>query len=227
MWPHGLSSLEEFHSYLNQQHPSIQFMREESDRRIPFLDIMEERKEGSVTTTVYRKPTHTDRYLHFLSHHHGKQLLRAICSLRDRAHKICDTSERGKELSHHSKVFQMNGYPKPLVRRTLSRTPLSSSEKEGVGDNVDDDVNAETERPKILCLPYIKGVSERIEQSCRQLAVFKSGHKLRKSLMRVKTAVKDEEKKGVVYEVLCGECELGETGSGNSPTPPISIANFR
>ena len=82
----------------------------------------------------------------------------------------------------------------------------------------DDDDNTEIEQPKILCLPYIKGVSERIERGCRQLgvrAVFKSGHKLRQSLMRVKTAIKDEEKKGVVYEVPCGECEqvyIGETG---------------
>ena len=33
--------------------------------------------------------------------------------------------------------------------------------------------------------------------------------------MRVKTAIKDEEKKGVVYEVPCGECEqvyIGEIG---------------
>ena len=33
--------------------------------------------------------------------------------------------------------------------------------------------------------------------------------------MRVRTAVKDQEKKGVVYEVSCGECEqvyTGETG---------------
>ena len=33
--------------------------------------------------------------------------------------------------------------------------------------------------------------------------------------MRVKTAIKDEEEKGVVYEVPCGECEqvyIGETG---------------
>ena len=46
-------------------------------------------------------------------------------------------------------------------------------------------------------------------------AVFKSGHKLRQSLMRVKTAVKEDTKNGVVYEVPCGECEhvyIGETG---------------
>ena len=110
------------------------------------------------------KPTHIDRYLHFSSHHHKKQLLSTICSLRDRAHKVCDTSERGKELSHLSKVFHTNGYPKPLVRHTLSRTPPSSSKEECRVDNVDedDDDNAEIEQPKILCLPYIKGVSETI-----------------------------------------------------------------
>ena len=169
MWPHGLSSLEEFHSHLNQQHPSIQFMREEEFDRS---------HNNSLPQTYPHRPVPAL----LVSPSREKAPESSLYSLRDRAHKVCDTSKRGKELSHLSKVFQTNGHPKPLVRRTLSRTPLSSSEKEGVGDSVDDDVNAETERPKILCLPYIKGVSERIERGCLQLgvrAVFKSGHKLR------------------------------------------------
>ena len=70
----------------------------------------------------------------------------------------------------------------------------------------------------LFCLPYICGVSEKIERECQQLgvlAVLKSGHKLRQSLMRVKTAVKDDTRKGVVYEVPYGKCEhvyIGETG---------------
>ena len=48
-------------------------------------------------------------------------------------------------------------------------------------------------------------------------AIFKSGNKLRQSLMRVKTPIDELEdsKKGVVYEVPCGECSqvyIGETG---------------
>lgn len=38
-------------------------------------------------------------------------------------------------------------------------------------------------------------------------AVFRLGDKLRQSLMRVKTTVDEDMKKGVVYEVPCGECE--------------------
>ena len=65
-------------------------------------------------------------------------------------------------------------------------------------------------------------MSERIEWGCQQLgvrAVFKLGHKLRQSLMTVKTVVKNEEKKGVVYEVPCGEREqvyIEETGRNDS-----------
>ena len=80
------------------------------------------------------------------------------------------------------------------------------------------DDTEETEGPKLLCLPYIQGVSEKIERGCRQLgvqAVFKSGNKLRQSLMRVKTPIDEDSRKGVVYEVPCGECSqvyIGETG---------------
>ena len=55
--------------------------------------------------------------------------------------------------------------------------------------------NDETEGPKLLCLPYVQGVSEKIERGCRKLgvqAVFKSGNKLRQSLMRVKTAIEED-----------------------------------
>ena len=147
-------------------------------------------------------------------HHNGRQLLSSVCSLRDRAHNICAQSRRQEELTHLSKVFHSNGYPKPLVKRVLSKTPPSRSKDEDENDRSTTD----TERPKVLCLPYVQGMSERIERGCQQLgvrAVFKLGHKLRQSLMRVKTTVEEEMRKGVVYEVPCGEHDqvcIGETG---------------
>ena len=159
VWTHGRNTLDDFHSHLNAQHPSIQFTREElSEGRIPFLDTCVEKRNGSVTTTVHRKPTHTDRYLHYTSHHHGRQLLRAIRSLRDRAHNICTQPKRREELRHLSTVFQSNGYPKRLVRRVLSKIPPN----EPVGDDTSD--TTDTKGPKVLCLPYVQGISEKIER---------------------------------------------------------------
>ena len=180
IWPHGQSSLDNFHTHLNEQHPSIQFTREEeTDHRIPFLDVMVERRGDPIITSVHCKPTHTDRYLHYSSHLHGRQLLSAICSLHNRGHNVCTTSRRRDELSHLSKEFHSDGHPKPLVRHAISKTPPGGSGKEEEDDSDENEKpksppgrseeegnETETEKPKILCLPYIREVSEKIERGC-------------------------------------------------------------
>ncbi len=57
--------------HLNSVRPYIKFtMESEEDSKLPFLDCLLKRESDSMlTSTVYRKPTHTDSYLHFKSHH--------------------------------------------------------------------------------------------------------------------------------------------------------------
>ena len=57
-------SVDSFLQHLNNQQPSIRFtMETESDSRLAFLDTAVSREpDGRLTTSVYRKPTHTDRY---------------------------------------------------------------------------------------------------------------------------------------------------------------------
>ena len=50
--------------HLNRQDPNIVFTMElEENGRLPYLDSMIHRSDRKLTTTVYRKPTPTDRYL--------------------------------------------------------------------------------------------------------------------------------------------------------------------
>jgi len=61
---------QEFHDHLNSVNPNIQFTKElEKDNRISFLDTTKTRVRGSIQVSVYRKPTHTDKYLDYNSHH--------------------------------------------------------------------------------------------------------------------------------------------------------------
>ena len=58
--------------HLNNIEPSIQFTVErETDRKISFLDVTVCRQDnGRLSTKIYRKPTHTEIYLSFHSHHY-------------------------------------------------------------------------------------------------------------------------------------------------------------
>ena len=64
--------IEEFHAHLNSIDPHVQFTYEvEKEGAISFLDTKTTRQtDGSIAVTVYHKPTNTDKYLDFDSHHH-------------------------------------------------------------------------------------------------------------------------------------------------------------
>ena len=67
----GKDYVDGFLQHLNNQQPTIRFTMEiEKDNTIPFLDTSVSRDSNDLlTTTVYRKPTHTDQYLAYDSHH--------------------------------------------------------------------------------------------------------------------------------------------------------------
>ena len=56
--------INDFHEHLNRQDADIQFTKEiEENGKIPFLDCLVTRDNNKLKTTIYRKPTHTDRLL--------------------------------------------------------------------------------------------------------------------------------------------------------------------
>ena len=64
-------NVDDFLQHLNNQQPSIRFtMETEKDNKLAFLDSADLREpDGRLAIIVYRKPTHTDQYLAFDSHH--------------------------------------------------------------------------------------------------------------------------------------------------------------
>ncbi|GJQ76059.1 hypothetical protein Trydic_g18110 [Trypoxylus dichotomus] len=111
VWPHGAYALSEFLQHLNSIHPRTQFtMQLEKDGQLPFLDVLVNRnRDGTMGHMVYRKPTHTDRYLHYNSNQHPKQKRGVIKTLVDRAARIYEPQHIEQELQHLNQALQANG----------------------------------------------------------------------------------------------------------------------
>ena len=73
--------------HLNKQYESIKFIKEiEENNVLPFFDTLVIRKQdGRLAHKVYRKKTHTEQYLHALSHHHLNQKMGVLNTLIIRA----------------------------------------------------------------------------------------------------------------------------------------------
>ena len=79
-----------FLNYLNSIDPNIKFTIEPPNEQgaIPFLDTFPRPSGNKIITSVYRKPTHTDRYLDFNSNHPKSAKRAVVRALTDRA-KMC------------------------------------------------------------------------------------------------------------------------------------------
>ncbi|RVE50998.1 hypothetical protein evm_004407 [Chilo suppressalis] len=131
---------------LNGIHSKINFTYGmEEDRSLVFLDVkIRVRNDGSLGHSIYRKPTHTDRYLNASSHHHPKHLNSVVTSLTNRAYDLCDEEHLQKELEHVRRVLQCNGYQGRFPSRHKLRHQRHRVDRQPV------------------YLPYVKGVTDEI-----------------------------------------------------------------
>ena len=90
------TSKDEFFHHINSIGPRMQFTAEDSkpDGSIPSLDsLIMPQLDGSIKTTVFRKPTHKDMYLHWDSYHHLSAKYSVINTLRNRTKIVCSTKQ--------------------------------------------------------------------------------------------------------------------------------------
>ena len=80
-----------FLDHLNKTKESINLTAElESDNKLAFLDTeIVHHLDGSLSTTVYKKKTHTDKYLSFHSHNRLAHKISVVKTLFSRANNVC------------------------------------------------------------------------------------------------------------------------------------------
>jgi len=105
------NQIQEFLNHLNSINENIQFTAEiENERVIPFLDLKIHRKDdNSLSFSVYRKNTHTNRYLDSSSYHPLSHKVSTAKSLFHRAHVNCSNEHLKPEIDIIIDTLKLNG----------------------------------------------------------------------------------------------------------------------
>lgn len=184
----------------------------ETDGKLPFLDVLITRKEdGKLKFQVYRKPTHTDQYLNFESHHPLEHKLSVVRTLFQRSQNlVTELQDRHEEDTHIEKALKACGYPEWSLRTVKSRLDqrrAKNSKKD------------EVKRPHSqVVIPYVEKVSNAMARVLKKhgiAAAFRPFTTLRRLLVHPKDKLKTEETTECVYRIPCKNCDkvyVGETG---------------
>ena len=181
-----------FHRHLNGQNTDIQFTREvEENGKLPFLDCLVSRDDNSLRTTVYRKPTHTDRLPDESSYNPTSHKATTIRTLTRRAQLVCNTTDSlSDENKYLNRVFSKNNYNEDFIQRNTHR-PTTTTE---ANDNATPTTTA--------TIPYIKGISENISRILQPFNI-RVAHKPITKLRQLLTNIKDQDDKPHYWLGLC------------------------
>ena len=137
--------------HLNSIDPHIKFTIElPGTDGLPFLDTLTKPTPNSIDSTVYRKPTHTDRYIDYNSNHPISAKLSVIHTLTHRAIQVCSTPELlAKKWIAFTKSYKTttthhNSFNKAKPKQKTNKKPNPSMEKFIEGARV--------------VIPYVKGL---------------------------------------------------------------------
>ena len=200
--------------HLNNQHPSIQFTLEtEKEGALPFMDVTIHRQENRLQTTVYRKPTHSGRYLNYDSHHPPSAKRSVVQALFKRIDYITkDEEAKEEEIKRIRTDLTANGYKPEFIRQTM-RKSAKQVRKTKIAENANT-----TDKTLAVTIPYVEDLSESIRRILAPLNIRTAytTKKIKWSVMKgAKDTIPDTQHPGVVYALGCKDCAkvyVGETG---------------
>ena len=213
--------------HINSVDHDIKFTVEENkeDGSIPFLDtIVKPQADCTLSITVYRKPTHTDLYLQWDSHHHLSAKFSVIHTLSHRAKTVCSKPELlQQEKDHLRKAFTKCKYPK---------WALDKLEKHSTGPPVRSLMGLISKAPQLpnlspmklknkdhIVIPYTQGLCESIKNICGRYGIqtnFKGGRTIKNLLVSPKDKDPMVNQIGAIYwyqygDLACDDEYIAET----------------
>ena len=207
-----------FLEYLNSIDQHIQFTAEDQreDGAMPFLDILvTPGRDGSLSTSMYRKPTHTDLYLQWDSHHTLTAKYSVIGTLQHRANTICSNTQLlHKEEQNVKNALKNCKYPTWALNRIQWK--INNPGRKQTPTNR---ISNNTQKKSYIVVPYYSGLSESIKNIGKKFGVqvyCKGGTTIKNLLMAPKDRDPIQKQSGVIYRYHCDRVDCDEEYIGES-----------
>ena len=138
---------------------------------MPFLNtLVTLNSDGSLSTKVYRKPTHTHLVLQWDNHHTITAKHSAVNTLHHRAKAVCSNQQLlEEEKDHLQKVLTENKYPIWAQKRVKLKIKAPQRPDQRKRDNIKANKYYTTGNKKpYMVLPYVKRLSESMKNLCNK-----------------------------------------------------------
>lgn len=200
-------------SILNNIYPTIKFtVEKETNKALPFLDLLLVRKASTIEIEIYRKPTNTARYTTIDSH--GPRTTK-MAALNSMVYRMCrlplQIPAYMKELKHLKEIACINGFREQDIdfltkkhSKRLKRNSLTSFYLQK---------KSQPKRVLFNFVPQLTNFLEPIFKKHNIQIVYNNNNKLKNQLGSAKDKINNNDASGI-YKVSCGDCEkvyIGQT----------------
>ena len=234
---------QEFLNHINTVDPAIKFTVEgnQANGAIPFLDtLVTPLADNSLSFQVYQKPTHTDQYLQWDSHHSLSSKYSVIGTLTHRAKTVCtNPALLQDELRHPRRALGKCNYPHWAIKRVQQKVLNNNQEDTGNNNNTnnnsrDSNVNTnsnnqpnnttnnrQTTKATIgqIVIPYTKGTAECIKHICSKYGIqvhFKGNITIKQILMKPIDQDPKDNESGLIYSYQCPQLDCNDEYIGET-----------
>ena len=211
---------------------------------IPLLDtLVTPLADNSLSFQVYWKPTHTDQYFQWDSHHSLFSKYSVIGTLTHGAKVVCTNSELLQgELNHLRRALGKCNYPTWAIKRaqqqvlnnnwedTSNNNSTNTSNTSNNNNNSNTTNNNQGSNPTVnrqgnkvtigqIVIPYTKVIAKSIKQTCGTYGIqvhFKGNTTMKQVLMKPKDWDPKDSKSGIIYSYQCQHLDCDEKYIGET-----------
>ena len=209
--------------HINNQDPHIQFTVEcTQPGSPPFLDtLITIQPDNTLSTTVYRKPFHTDQYLHWDSNHHITAKQSVFNTLAHRAKTVSSTQDSlDKEMDHIKSALKHCQFPSWALNQwhhkfIQSQHPSNNTTNPPTNNSTTD----KSKTKATIVVPYIPKASNKFKKVCKSKGIqvhFKGSNTLGTALGNPKDKDPKSNQTGIIYHYQCPHINCTSTYIGES-----------